>query len=42
MENQRLVTDELVELERNNRLRLETSGESPVILEESMDGIYLK
>ena len=42
MENQRLVTDELVELEINNRLRLETSGESPVILEESMDRIYLK
>ena len=34
--NRRLVTDELVDL-RNNRLKLETSGELPAILEESID-----
>ena len=35
-ENWQLVTDEPVEL-RNNRLKFETSGTLPIILEESIE-----
>ena len=34
--NQRLVTDEPVNL-RNNQLKLETLGELPIILDESIE-----
>ena len=27
---------------RNNRLKLETWGESPIVLEESIEGLHLK
>ena len=35
-ENRLLVTDELVEF-KNNRLKLKTSGKSPIVLEEFVD-----
>jgi hypothetical protein len=39
-ENWLLLTDELVEL-RNNRLKFKTSGELPIILEESMEYTHI-
>jgi hypothetical protein len=38
-ENRRLVTDEPVEFEKKNRLKLGTLGELSIILEESIEYI---